>query len=51
MNISIKDASETEYWLELLISTNYIDANASNTLLNECKKLNKILSSKLEEKK
>lgn len=44
MNISLKEASETEYWLELLIATNYIDAIASEKLLSECKELNKILN-------
>lgn len=44
MNIALKEASETEYWLELLIATKYIDASASKTLLVECKELNKILN-------
>ena len=44
MNIALKEASETEYWLELLIATKYIDATASKTLLVECKELNKILN-------
>lgn len=45
MNIALKEASETEYWLELLIATKYIDANASEKLIVECKELNKILNS------
>lgn len=44
MNIALKEASETEYWLELLIATKYIDATASRTILVECKELNKILN-------
>ncbi|AKN33451.1 hypothetical protein Ccar_22535 [Clostridium carboxidivorans P7] len=45
MNIALKEASETEYWLELLIDTKYIDANASEKLIIKCKELNKILNS------
>lgn len=45
MNISLKEASETEYWIELLITTKYIDANASKILLTECKEINRILGS------
>ena len=45
MNIALKEASETEYWLELLIATNYIDVNASEKLIIKCKELNKILNS------
>ncbi|MEL5865102.1 four helix bundle protein [Clostridium cochlearium] len=44
MNIALKEASETEYWLELLIATKYIDATASRIILAECKELNKILN-------
>ena len=44
MNIALKKASETEYWLELLIVSNYIDVNASETLIIKCKELNKILN-------
>lgn len=45
MNIALKEASETEYWIELLIATKYIDANASKILLTECKEINRILGS------
>lgn len=45
MNIALKEASETEYWLELLIETNYIDKEQSMSILNDCKELNKMLIS------
>lgn len=45
MNIALKEASETEYWLELLIETNYIDKEQSISVLNDCKELNKMLIS------
>ncbi|NMM63914.1 four helix bundle protein [Clostridium sp. P21] len=45
MNVALKEASETEYWLELLIATKYIDASVSEKLIIKCKELNKILNS------
>jgi four helix bundle protein len=27
MNIALKEASESEYWLELLVETDYIEQN------------------------
>lgn len=45
MNISLKEASETEYWIEVLIATKYIDADATKALLTECKDLNRMLCS------
>jgi four helix bundle protein len=45
MNIALKEASETEYWLELLVATNFIDVNVSEKLIIKCKELNKILNS------
>lgn len=45
MNIALKEASETEYWLELSIATNYIDVNESERFIIKCKDLNKILNS------
>ena len=43
MNIALKEANETEYWLELLIKTHYV--SEKNKLLKECKEICKILSS------
>ncbi|MCE5220769.1 MAG: four helix bundle protein [Clostridium sp.] len=45
MNIALKEASETDYWLELLKSTDYLDAKTSESIINDCKELNKILAS------
>jgi four helix bundle protein len=45
INIALKEASETEYWLELLIATEYFDAATHHSLLSDCKELNRILSS------
>lgn len=43
MNIALKEASETEYWIELLIETNYIDDNHSSSILQDCAEINKML--------
>lgn len=43
MNIALKEAHETEYWLELLIQGNYIEVNS--TLLSDIDSLIRILTS------
>lgn len=45
MNISLKEAGETEYWLELLIETGYIDRKQGEDLLEDCVELIKMLVS------
>ena len=45
MNISLKEASETEYWLELLRDTNYLKPEEAESILNDCVELIKILVS------
>ena len=45
MNIALKEASETEYWIELLQETDYIDSNSANSLLTDNVELIKILTS------
>ena len=44
MQISLKEASETEYWLELLTDTDYITEKASDSLLNDCRELIRLLT-------
>ena len=44
INIALKEASESEFWIDLLIRTKYFDKN-DNGLLNDCIELNKILHS------
>ncbi|MCD6579967.1 four helix bundle protein [bacterium] len=45
MNIALKKSSETEYWLELLLATKYLDVENGENLLIKCKEINKLLSS------
>lgn len=43
--ISLKECSETMYWLELLYETNYISQQMFISLNNDCNELRKMLSS------
>ena len=45
MNIALKEAEETCYWLELLHESEYLDERAFNSLYNDCMELLKILAS------
>ena len=45
LNIALKEADETEYWLDLLHETAYIDDEHYKSLLNDCKELIAILVS------
>ena len=43
MNISLKEASETEYWLELLHESGYIEEKPFVSIYEHCQELIKIL--------
>jgi len=43
MQIALKEASETEYWIDLLTETNYISENESKSILNDCQELARLL--------
>ena len=45
MNISLKEVSETEYWLELLIKSNYIDEFQAKNIVFDCSEIAKIIIS------
>ena len=45
INIALKEASETDYWLNLLKATDYLDLKLSESIINDCKELNKMLVS------
>lgn len=45
MNIALKEADETEYWLELLIDEKYIDKERGKEILSQCKEICRILNS------
>ena len=43
LNISLKEASESEYWLELLHESGYLDDKSFNSIHSDCEELLKIL--------
>ena len=47
MQISLKETAETEYWLRLLIISDYLSEKEGQSLLNDCLEIKKILVSTL----
>ena len=45
MNISLKEAKESLYWLELLKETDYISEKEHQSIYEDCNELNKLLVS------
>lgn len=45
MNIALKEISETEYWLELLYESNYIEKEHFESIYADCQEILKILVS------
>ncbi|MBR6044764.1 MAG: four helix bundle protein [Ruminococcus sp.] len=43
MNVALKEASETEYWLELLYETDYLTDKEYESINQDCAELNKLL--------
>ncbi|MDD3223269.1 MAG: four helix bundle protein [Clostridium sp.] len=44
MSIALKEANETEYWLELIVEAKILERSEIDTLLKECKEICKILT-------
>jgi len=45
MGISLKEASESEFWIELLADTGYITNQQAESILADCRELLKLLMS------
>ena len=43
LHIALKETAETEYWLKLLFMSEYIDDKMSNSLLDDCLEIKRIL--------
>ena len=43
MSIALKETAETEYWIKLLYMSEYIDEKMSQSLLNDCLEIKRIL--------
>lgn len=48
LQISLKETAETEYWLRLLMLSDYITDKEGESLLNDCLEIKKILISTLK---
>ena len=48
LEISLKEAHETEYWLELLFETGYLDAQAYKEIQNDCGAIRRIIISSIK---
>ena len=44
-NIALKEASETEYWIEILIESGYLSQLKSEKILHDCREIIKLLTS------
>ena len=44
MNISLKETSETKYWLRLLRATNYLSEKEQHSVFEDCIELEKLLT-------
>ena len=47
LQIALKECYESEYWLELFVKTNMIDAELYSKLKNDCGKIRRILISSI----
>ena len=47
LQISLKETAETEYWLRLLVLSDYITEDEGNSLLADCLEIKRILISTL----
>ena len=48
LQISLKETAETEYWLRLLILSEYIEKEHGESMLNDCLEIKRILISSLK---
>lgn len=51
MSIALKEADETEYWLELLYETNFIQEDIFESLHGKCIEIIKVLTSVIKKTK
>ena len=43
LQISLKEAAETEYWLRLLVLSDYLTETEGNSLIEDCMEIKRIL--------
>lgn len=47
LHIALKETAETEYWLNLLKKSDYLDENMAASVLNDCLEIKRILISSI----
>lgn len=47
-NIALKEANESEYWLEILFETGYLSKEQFDSIMADCVELNKLLISTIK---
>ena len=45
LNIALKESYETDYWLRLLYETNYLTKEAFQSIIRDCREIEKLLIS------
>ena len=48
LSLSLKEASETEYWLCILKDIGYLEENLYNSLIDDCKEILKLLTASVK---
>ena len=48
MHIALKETAETEYWLKLLLLSDYLDEKLAQSLINDCLEIKRILIASLK---
>ena len=43
MNIALKESYETDYWIRLIYATQYVTQNMFESMIEECRELEKLL--------
>ena len=43
LHIALKETAETEYWLHLLLKSDYLEENIASSMLNDCLEIKRIL--------
>ncbi len=44
LNIALKEASETDYWLRLLQATDYLSNSEFDSIVSDCREIEKLLT-------
>ncbi len=51
MNVALKEAVETDYWIRLLYKTGYLTETEKESILPDCKELERLLTSIIKNSK